>query len=383
MDGWLRDHGLPTLVPVSRWSHDLPRRVAPLQVLLTALLAILSMVIWLGTDDAGQIDESATVSSIGELVAVGVALVLMVAVPALLAWLTHRALDRMPRRPGTAAAWAVIVVATLVAVPLGVMTDPDLGWWLQLATSMAGLLTAFALVWLGGTALLTWTLRVALRNIGAIRHMASVALPVILMLVVFAFFSSETWQLVDALSWPRLFGVGLVIAGMAMVAVLPTLGRAALDDRIEVEEPRRRSLLAGLGLAERHEPDVPARRLSRLQQFNVLLVLVVAQLLLGGMFAVVQAGALVLLGEVALTTQTQTTWVGHPPDPLQIGRVTTPVTVQLLKASAFLAMLSALTFSISAVSDAQYRVHFFEPILREVHEALLVDSARRADPAGR
>lgn len=370
VDEWFRDHGLPTLVPVRRWADDLPERVAPLQVFLVGLLLGVSTLLWAAGMPAPDVPVDGNPAVVVTVYAV------LLIVPGLLGWWVRHLLTKLPQRFGTTAAWVVIVAGEIVAVVVGARLQPEAGWWYQIWTEAVWLLGTFAFVWAGGGSLLIWTMRSALSNLGAIRHMASIALPVILMLVIFAFFSAEIWQLTDNLGWPRLFGVGVVIALTAVVAVLPAVRRSALGEPVEIGDTERRTLLTGLGLPVR---PVTARPLSWLQKANVLLVMLVAQLLLGAIFSAALGTLLVILGDVALTTATQAAWIGHDPEPVVLSRSALPVTVNLLKASAFLGMISALTFVISAVSDAQYREHFFDPILQEVRRALLVDSARRGD----
>lgn len=380
LDEWLRDHGLPTLVPVRRWSDDLPRRVAPLQVFLSTLMVGAGLVVYATLRVAATDPEVAASAAdddtfdLPELLVLAAVAALVVAVPALLAWLVHRWLRGRPRRRATPAAWAVNLVATTAVVPVGLLLAPVTSWWSGVALPVAGLGGAFLFVWIGGAALLLWTLRAVLRNVGAVRHM-SIALPVILLLVVFALFSTELWQMTDTLSWARLFGVGAVLALMGAAVVLPAVGRSALDAPPALDDAHRRSLLTGLGLPP--EPR-PARPLNRLQRGNVVLVMLVAQLVLGGVFAIVQAALLVLLGDVALTQETLAAWLEHAPTTAQIGRTVLPWSVNLLKTASLLAMIATLSFVISAVTDAQYREHFFDPLLREVHEALAVYGARRS-----
>lgn len=115
----------------------------------------------------------------------------------------------------------------------------------------------------------------------------------------------------------------------------------------------------------------------------MLAVMCVAQLILAGLFAALQAALLVLLGSIALTQDTIAIWLGPgtPTHPMSVQPITVcttvstailPVSVNLIKASVFLGLVSSLTFVFSAVSEARYREKFFDPIMADLRQSLAV-----------
>lgn len=93
--------------------------------------------------------------------------------------------------------------------------------------------------------MISWASRLALRNASAIGHIASIALPVILMLVA-SFFSAEVWQMASALSWGSIALLGLVVAVLAGIVVL-RVSASEIDD-----DARRRPMSSAPHCASAH-----------------------------------------------------------------------------------------------------------------------------------
>jgi len=247
----------------------------------------------------------------------------------------------------------------------------------------------------GGGAFLSWASRLAIRNASAIGHMASIALPVILMLVVFAFFSAEVWQMASALRWPSIALVGAVVGVLAVLVVLRVCA-SEIDDHAPLAADRRHALLRGTpaeGLAGARADGAvaPHERLRVAQRVNILLVMAVAQLLQALFFAVLLWTLLVIIGSIAIPNGVVELWVGPgserqplPVDPLVIGGATLPITTNLLKAAALLSLIATLPFVFSAVSEERYRERFFDPIMADMRRAILVrDELAAAAPSSR
>lgn len=377
LDHWFRGQGLPTLLPFRRWDDDLPRRVAPFAVYVTVLLTVLVAglgVVLVAVDELPDLPTSAVVWVTVITLVVGFGL-------AQLAYLgVRRALRGLSPRAAATAGWSIMAGIVVVSVLLGPWLDPATPWWGNVALSVAPILACLLVAWLGGGAFLAWTARAAVANLAAVGQMASLAVPVILMLVIFAFFSAEMWQLTTYLSWPRLFGFGAAVAGIAMLAVLRVCLTEIETVRVELTPHRRAALVADTPAAALDRPSVTSPvPLTWPQRANMLLLMIVAQLILGGLFAALQAVLLVVLGSLALTDDTIVLWLGEGTaarplalEPLVIGSVDLPISINLIKASAFLGMVSALTFVISAVSEPRYREQFFDPIMDELRRAIAV-----------
>jgi hypothetical protein len=386
-DRWFREQGLPTFVPLRRWFTDLPRRVAPLVTAVTLVAALLS-----GMGEA--IDTAAELLPDDEWALLGI-VVLILGVTAIIAWagfrLVRAALRRLPAPSGTAVAGVVIAVCLAALVVGGYLLRPGA----VVAPVIEGLVlvaVCMLITGAGGGALLSWGSRLAVRNVSAIGHMASIALPVILMLVVFAFFSAEVWQMSSALHWGSIALIGAVVAALALIVVLRVCASEIDEIRQTLTPEERGALLTGTPIAQdgsTSAPSAPSAPLRLVQRFNVMLVMAVAQLMQAVLFAAMLWALLVLIGGIAIPVGIVELWVGPgtPAHPLQverltIGGATLPITMNLVKTAALMSIISSLPFVLSAVSEQRYRERFFDPIMADMRRAIVVRDVLMARTRG-
>ena len=376
VDRWLREQGMPTLVPWRGWFEDLPRRVAPLVAAVAAVtaataLALLTIafVYYLGES------EGAT-----GLLLIGLIVVLTGVVWAI-AWLTLRGVRRMLRGPGTTGksglAVAIIVVGGVVYYAVFALLDPTRSF-VSISVEVVVVLASCTLIAaLGGTALTAWASRLALRNISAIGHMASLAVPVILMLVIFALLSAEVWQVATQMTWSTLWSVAAVIAALEITVVL-SVCIAELRELRDGDPSHYQELVHGspvAGEVERAGTVVRAIPLSWLQRANAVLVVSAAQLIQAALFATLLTTLLCILGGLMVTPDVLFEWLGDDSsqiEPLVIGTVTFPLTTNLLKTATVLAIIASLPFVFSAVSEQRYRNRFFDPIMSDIRRTIAV-----------
>ncbi|WP_449407038.1 hypothetical protein [Microbacterium maritypicum] len=377
-DRWFREQGLPTFVPLRRWFTDLPRRVAPLVVwvafvgfFLEVFVVVLDAVLEVTTSDDAD-DDLIVAAVVLAMTLVGIAA----------AWtlylLVRLLLRRLPVLAGTIVATALIVLSAVWMIVDGYEFSP--GATIGPILETLGIVALCILVTgMGGGALISWASRLAVQNAAAIGHMASIALPVILMLVVFAFFSSEVWQMASALSWGSIALVGLVVAVLAVLVVL-RVSAAEIDDGSQAPSPEQRAALVIDTPAEHLDAAAaPRRRLRAPQRLNILLAMTFAQLVQALFFAALLCALLVVIGSIAVPIGIVELWVGSGSatqplavEPWRIGETTLPITVNLLKAATLLSLIATLPFVFSAVSEARYRERFFDPIMADMRRAIVV-----------
>lgn len=312
-DRWFREQGLPTFVPLRRWFTDLPRRVAPLLTAVTLTAALLEGVM------VTAIDAAAGLLPDDEWALLGIALLLLVGV-AVIAWagfrLVRAALRRLSAPAGAAVAGVVIAACLIALVVVGYLMRPGA----KVAPVIEGLALVAACMLVtgaGGGALLSWGSRLAVRNVSAIGHMASIALPVILMLVVFAFFSAEVWQMSSALPWGSIALIGAVVAALALIVVLRVCASEIDEIRQTLTPEERTALLAGTPIAHDGSGSASSAPLRFVQRFNVMLVMAVAQLMQAVLFAAMLWALLVLIGGIAIPVGSSSCGWGreHPATP--------------------------------------------------------------------
>lgn len=377
-DRWFREQGLPTFVPLRRWFTDLPRRVAP----LIAWVAVIGFPLQGGVE---FIVDIAVDASGGEATLIALIVVLILVLVLSAAWgvylLVRTVLRRLPVGIGTVVALAVIVASLALMIADGYDTQPGATVG-PVFRALLAIILCVLVTGMGGGALISWASRLAVRNASAIGHMASIALPVILMLVVFAFFSAEVWQMASALHWGSIALVGLVVAVLAGLVVLRVSASEIDDDAHAPTDEQRIALLQGTPAEGRPVASGAHRRLRAPQRMNILLALTVAQLVQALFFAALLAALLIVIGSIAIPTGIVGIWLGPGSDtqpllvePVELFGVELPLTVNLLKAATLLAVIATLPFVFSAVSEARYRERFFDPIMVDMRRAILVREA--------
>ncbi|MFS6531409.1 hypothetical protein V8Z69_16185 [Microbacterium aurugineum] len=384
-DRWFREQGLPTFVPLRRWFTDLPRRVAP-------LIAWVAVAAYLFQDGIELVIEFAIDDEYPEVAAFMLVLALVIFVLAAgLAWaayfLVRALLRRLPVGIGTAVALLVIAGCLAFTIAWGYSAQPDASVGPVLRTLLV-LGLCILVTGMGGGALISWASRLAVRNASAIGHMASIALPVILMLVVFSFFSVEVWQMASAMSWGSIALLTLVVAVLAGIVVLRVAASEIEDDAQAPSDEQRTALLVGTPAEGRRVAPGAPRRLRAPQRINILLALTVAQLVQALFFAGLLAALLIIIGAITVPAGLVGLWLGPGSatqpmtvQPLEFFGATLPLTVNLLKVATILAVIAALPFVFSAVSETRYRERFFDPIMVDMRRAILVRDAIDTTPS--
>ena len=226
-----------------------------------------------------------------------------------------------------------------------------------------------------------WAGKRALALATSLGSVLSRALPLLLLVITFLFFTSEVWQTIGTLTGLAYLFVLLLfflIGAGFVVTRLPGDVSAAgtLESWDEV-----RVLVAGtpadrVALPEHGVP--PAPELSRRQYVNVALVGLFARTIQIVAVALAVGTFLVLLGTLAISEETVAAWTTSTPDVLVAwtlaGRELV-VTAPLLRVAGFLATFAALTFTVSLVTDPTYRVEFRTDMASEVREVFAVRAA--------
>ena len=265
--------------------------------------------------------------------------------------------EQVRRRLARGRLLLVAAVGLLIAVPVGIAVglwgeDPSAG----ISTAVTVLLVVAAVY--AGRALRvhligTWAMRQTLSSLGLLFPLATRALPMLLLFVTFLFINTEVWMVASALDGGILWGAvmlfGAVAVGFLVVRLTEEVDR--LDDEIGREE---------LG----DDADVVG-----LQRTNLVLVLLITQAFQVLLLALAVFAFFIVFGAVAMKASVLEAWIGEP---LTYVWGITPVSVELLQVSTFLAAFSGLYFAVYAVTDETYRREFFTEVLGELEQALRV-----------
>ncbi|MFS8100550.1 hypothetical protein LFM09_25815 [Lentzea alba] len=251
--------------------------------------------------------------------------------------------------------------------------DPEYKWLLAVVWFVLFFGVAFVATMLATTYGLGALLKAAIRHVIAdLRnsvHLLGRALPPMLFVTLFLFFTGELWQAMDKLKWPR---VSLIVLLFAAITVLAAAAR--LRDEIgRVEQDLRPEILTGackgtpLESVEITEPLQP-KRLNGRQQRNLLVVLAIRQLVQAAVVGFGLFSFFVVLGLIVVTPEIAAQWIGEPAQKSIIPGVPSA----MLRNATLFAAFGSMYFSVISMSDGEHRRQFFAPVLEKVERTLEV-----------
>ncbi|MFB2580030.1 hypothetical protein ACEXQD_02165 [Herbiconiux sp. P15] len=371
VEQWLRAVGLPTFVRDGARGDRLVSRVVPFMVFALCLGVFVQVV--------ADVDIDVELDSVLIIVllvgSVMLAAVGFVVVPIVLGIITARVLRARPR--AALSTGIVVLVCYLVVLPGVTALTASLGeaaWHAGvhlLIVAIAGLLT-----WLGVGSLLAWAAHAALQQLTAIGALVTRALPILMLVVVFAFFSKPLWDVTSTMSPARLVAVALFFLVLGLLFVIPVsrLEMKELDEGIEPEERLRLVRSSGLPELDGYA-SVPGPPLARRERINLQAVLVLALVLQTLVFAGIVCVFLLVLGSFAFSPEVLQEWVGARLTMVELFGAEVPFTWALVKTSIFLSCVSSLNFLVSVTTNAAYRTAFFHPLIHDARAGLAVRAA--------
>ncbi|NKE58988.1 hypothetical protein FXN61_20110 [Lentzea sp. PSKA42] len=364
---WFVRHGVPTMIEGYGFvGHVLPR------MLPTLVFVSLASVTWLGVLRPAGAERGVLLGG--------------VAVVAVVAWAAVGLfVRRLPRFSGTGTVAILVAYAAMPAiVPLmQLVVDDDVtplgprgfGWF--------GFVLFFGAVFVVTLLATTYGLGRLVRQ--ALRHtvydlrnsvqLLGRALPMMLFVTLFLFFTGELWQAMNRLTWLRL---ALVVALFGVITVLAAAAR--LRDEIgrveqDLSSPFLSAACLGTPLAKVPIDEVttdgplPPVSLNGRQSRNLLLVLATRQLVQAIVVGVALFAFFVALGLIVVLPATAEQWIGEPVVYLEL---LPTVPVSLVRNAILFAGFGSMYFAVTSMSDADHRRQFFAPIIDEVERILAV-----------
>jgi hypothetical protein len=371
VERWLRAVGLPSFVRDGARGDRLVSRVVPFMVF--ALVA--GVFLQLGVDadiDVELVSELFVVLLVGSVLLAAVGLVV---VPILLGIISARVLRARPR--AALPTGIVVLVCYLVVLPgITALTSPigEAAWHAGVHLLIVAL--AVLLTWLGVGSLLAWAAHAALQQLTAIGALVTRALPILMLVVVFAFFSKPLWDVTSTMSAARLVAVALFFLVLGLLFVIPVsrVEMKELDESIEPAERIRLVQSSGLTALEGYASE-PGPPLARRERANLRAVLVLALLLQTLVFAALVCVFLIVLGSFAFSPEVLRLWVGDRLTMVELFGVEVPFTWALVNTAIFLSCVSSLNFLVSVTTNATYRSAFFHPLIHDARAGLAVRAA--------
>ncbi|MFJ8958868.1 hypothetical protein ACIRG5_05720 [Lentzea sp. NPDC102401] len=363
---WFVRQGAPTMIEGYGFrSHVLPRMLPALAFVAVGSLAWLVLL------------RSAGLS---KWVLLGVVVAVMVSAWILLSLFTRRLPSFSPRTTAVLlvayAAMPVIVPSLQLAINEEVTTPgaegPETAWWVTALWFVAFFGVAFVATMLATTYGLGALLKAAIRHVIAdLRnsvHLIGRALPPMLFVTLFLFFTGELWQAMNRLHWPRVSLVVLMFAAITVLAAAARLrdeiGRVEQDLRPEVLQVACKGTpLSGVDIAE----PLPPKRLNGRQTRNLLVMLAIRQLVQAAVIGLALFAFFVVLGLIVVTPAIAELWIGEQPHMSWLG-----VPSAMLRNATLFAAFGSMYFSVISMSDAEHRRQFFAPVIEKVERTLEV-----------
>lgn len=374
VEAWFRWRGLPLVVRRDERGSRILQRSVPALVFVLVIDPLITVVTRLL--DVPKAELERLMANTAYVFGLLVVIVAAVVVPLLAGWGASRWMRVLSRR-GRWLLARVVLLLDVVVLPLSEWwTGLRSPLWLSLTIAVGVTLLMLTAVWAGAGSILAWGLRKAVAELGTVGRMATKALPLLVLVVIFAFFSAEMWQIADGLPRWRLW---LVVALFAVLAVLFMAARLDEELRVMIDKVAG-DKLDGLADLLRDTPVAPAvdgppiepLPLARRERVNITLVLFLAQLLQILVLVVLVFFVLIALGALAINGPVIDSWLGDGASKLQgtLFGIALPLSRGLVQVSLFLAAFSGLYFAASAATDQHYREAFFEPLLKDVRISL-------------
>ncbi|WP_412538283.1 hypothetical protein R8Z50_20790 [Longispora sp. K20-0274] len=217
-----------------------------------------------------------------------------------------------------------------------------------------------------------------------LRHSARLqgrALPVLLFVTLFLFFTGELWQLCNRLPWLRIFVLVAVLAAISVLAVATRLRTELGRVERDMSPADVLAACAGTPLA-RLAPQLATRAVGAAlrprQQANLLFALAIRQLIQGAVVGFGLFCLFTLLGWLVLYPSLAKQWIGAP---IEYSIWFPDQPVAMFRLAVLLAAFGGMYYVVHSMNNADEREEFFAPTVAELESVLAVHAAYDAlDP---
>jgi len=366
---WFVRRGLPHLIDDYSATEDVLTRTAP----FLTIVVFAELFLAFGDRWNGWSQLVAFIAGVGAMVA---ALALV-----------NRFRGRRPLQlPNSVGLVELILYLGLPLVPTAIGSESSVGDNLVtiLVSNLVILGLAYVVTSWGLFPMMRWSLGQVTRQIGDVATLAMKSLPILLVFSAFIFLNAEMWQVANDFTLAYFGLVSVLITGIGAAFVVFSVRRitvdlARFDDWADVRGRCVDTPVEGLVPGDDEKPP-GAPALGHRAEFNVGMLLFVAQAIQIALVAVVITAFYVVFGlltvrEGTLVQWTTATELTRSADWALYWNVLggeLVFTRQLILVSAFIGMMSGLQFAVQVVTDEAYRAEFAEDMTAEVREALAV-----------
>lgn len=366
---WMVRQGLPHLIHRYSVREDVLTRMSP----FLALVVFLELFLVFGDRWAGIAQAGALLGGVAAMVGAFVTVNRLRGRPA---WM-------LPDHVGLP---ELTLYFLLPAIPTAIGAEGGVAealLWV-LGFNLVVLVVGAVLTGWGIIPMLRWSVGQVWVQINDIVHLTMKSLPILLIFSAFIFLNAEMWQVANDFTLP-FFGCVLVIvlgigSAFVMVSVRNTTVDLARFSRWSEVRPFCVDTPVAGAVPDDDDPPPAAPALGRRAQWNVTLLLFVAQAIQILLVALVITAFYLLFGlftvrETTLlqwTTAEELTAEADWAERWRLFGAELIFTRQLVLVSTFIGMMSGLQFAVQVVTDDTYREEFAAGMTAEIREALAV-----------
>lgn len=359
-----RQHGLPNLIEGYAAFDDVLTRASPL---LAALFVINIVTVTLDATWPTQ------------LVAVIAGATIVLAINAAQQRKAGRRWWSLPQRIGPWYLATFLVVPVVLRALVGDHSWPSIVLHLLIDIAVLAVVTLLATFGVGS--MIVWAVRQTRLHALSISEVVIKTLPLLLLTVLFFFFTGETWQLMHNLPNGRFIGslsVFAIFGSLLLITSIKANTREVTAFESHGELVRHARQLGALGLPETaDERLVPEHELPRHVRINVALVLFFSQAVQVFIVFAVVSIVLIGLGVLFVRPATMLAWLGEEPTYLTDvsgSRIRFPdtVTSELIKVALFIGAFSGVQFAVQIASGNSSAHQVLRQAVHSVRAALAV-----------
>lgn len=369
MEAWLRENGLPLVVPPRRRLRGIVPRTVPWLVVF-ACFATGLVIADAGISAGGDLDTLDPLTLVTPMLAAGG--FMLAAVPA---GICYAAVQRRLTPPVRLIVGVVVILFWLGGLSvIAAAAHASLGLHVGIADRLALLLLALAIGYSGIGSMVGWAARRGARELAAAVPAIARVLPLLLLTVLLVFFTNELWQLAATMTTPKMWQLSGFLVLMMVLIALP-----ATRDMINTADEDCEPLLEATPFAGIAPQDVRDRaRLTVGERFNLFAVSLAVQFVQIFLFVAATFTVFSLFGAISLTDELISTWTGEAARPLTVLGVQLPIEEHVFRVCLILALFSGISFTASTLQDQLYRSLFLHRVAEEVSRNLAARNRYRS-----
>ncbi|MBB3024919.1 hypothetical protein [Trueperella pyogenes] len=387
---WFIRNGLPTMLSFALRGYQILSRLLPLASIgaIYALWQVLALWLLGRLKQTGVILERSEVNFTGQVSEAGIwpLIALVFSIPAatvitIVIMLAMRKRQASTRAVSTAIATAIYIFSPALSAIVNDSSTLATPLLSAIPTVIFRCVIAIATLlffWLGGGIILAWAGRRALRQLDSLAILVAKALPLLIITLLFVFYSQEAWQIARSNSWSKINTLALILVGLTIGLVVISSRERVLDILdTPIDDERANQLLAEtpFKLSDNAHP----ARLTRLQRGNLILNLALTHLIQVFWFMILVIAFLLLLSVVSVPDPLAQAWLGEARNHIHLFGIQWAFGEDDIKVALILASFAGLSFAASTTTEQTYAKDFIAPLLEEIQLTKLAVQAHQVE----